>query len=201
MPNSISTKILPFTDVDKKLFLFSEKDKLRTVDDLIINLKLLIQHSCTANYKVRGEMEVVDKCSMVLNEDKLDCERKRLKALLVAEKEKVAKRKRLGSEENGMRKRKKVDADSLPIVLSVDELVGKRCEHFTFDFNGKKKWFVGTVVCLKPDNNFELVVRYDCEEENFYSFSFADFEMGHVRLLPLVPRKLIGKKIKVIKVF
>ena len=62
-------------------------------------------------------------------------------------------------------KRKKVEIrfESVPVVTNPDELVGKRVQHLTFDYEGKEKWDKGTVICIKPNTESELVIRYDCE--------------------------------------
>ena len=94
-------------------------------------------------------------------------------------------------------KRKKASEDTLlntPIVTSVDELVGKRVQHLTFDYDGKEKWFLDVVVCQKPDSDTELVIRYDCEDK-LYSFDFSDFK-SVIKLTSVTPTDLLGKRIR-----
>ena len=80
-------------------------------------------------------------------------------------------------------------------MTSVDELVGKRVQHLTFDYDGKEKWFPGVVVCQKPDSDTELVIRYDCEDK-LYSFNFSDFKNSVVKLTSVTPTDLFGKRIR-----
>ena len=61
-------------------------------------------------------------------------------------------------------KKKKPNEDfelNAPIVTSVEELVGKKVQHLTFDYDGEEKFFPGVVVCQKPNSDTELVIRYD----------------------------------------
>ena len=80
-------------------------------------------------------------------------------------------------------KKKKPNEDSelnVLIVTSVEELVGKKVQHVTFDYNGEEKFFPGVVVCQKPNSDTELVIRYDCEDR-LYSFNFPDFQNSIVK--------------------
>ena len=121
-------------------------------------------------------------------------EEDRLRKLYHKEVEKLLKNKK----EERQTKRKKANEDALlniPIVTSVDELVGKRVHHLTFDYDGKEKWFSGVVVCHKPDSDTELVIRYDCEDK-LYSFNFSDFKNSVVKLTSVTPTDLFGKRIR-----
>ena len=60
------------------------------------------------------------------------------------------------------------------IVTSVEELVGKKVQHLTFDYTGEEKIFPGVVVCQKPNSDTEFVIRYDYEDR-LYSLNFSDF--------------------------
>ena len=95
-------------------------------------------------------------------------------------------------------KRKKVEIrfESVPVVTNPDELVGKRVEHFTFDYEGKVKRYKGTVICIKPNTESELVIRYDCEY-TLYRFAYSNVENELVKLLHLSPPDFINKKITV----
>ena len=53
---------------------------------------------------------------------------------------------------------------NVPIVTSVEELVGKKVQHLTFDYDGEEKIFPGVVVCQKSNSDTELVICYDCED-------------------------------------
>ena len=80
-------------------------------------------------------------------------------------------------------------------MTSVEELVGKRVYHLTFDYDSKVKWFLGVVVCQKPDSDTELVICYDCEDK-LYSFNFSDFKNSVVKLKLVTPTDLLGKRIR-----
>ena len=131
---------------------------------------------------------------IVLSETKLLEEKDRLRSLCRREVEKLVKKKK----EEPQAKRKKAHQDALldiPIVTSVDKLVGKRVQHLTFDYDGKEKWFPGVVVCQKPDSDTELVIRYDCEDK-LYSFNFSDFKNSVLKLTWVTPTDLLGKRIR-----
>ena len=80
-------------------------------------------------------------------------------------------------------------------MTSVDELVGKRVHHLTFDYDDKEKWFSSVVVWHKPDSDTELVIRYDCEDK-LYSFNFSEFKNSVVKLTSATPTDLFGKRIR-----
>ena len=92
-------------------------------------------------------------------------------------------------------KRKKVEIrfESVPVATNPDEL--ERVEHLTFDYEGKEKWYKGTVICIKPNTWSELVIIYDCED-TLYCFHYSDFENEFVKLLYLSPPDFLNKKIK-----
>ena len=84
---------------------------------------------------------------------------------------------------------------NVPIVTSVEELVRKKVQHLTFDYDGEEKFFPGVVVCQKPNSDTELVIRYDCEDR-YYSFNFSDSQNSVVKLLPVTHAYFIGKRIR-----
>ena len=95
-------------------------------------------------------------------------------------------------------KKKKPNEDfelNAPIVTSVEELVGKKVQHLTFDYDGEEKIFPGVVVCQKPNSDTELVICYDCEDI-LYFFNFSDFQNSVVKLLPVTHADFIGKRIR-----
>ena len=84
---------------------------------------------------------------------------------------------------------------NVPIVTSVEELVGKKVQHLTFDYDREEKFFPCVVVCQKPNSDTELVIRYDCEERLYY-FNFSDFQNSVVKLLPVALVDFIGNRIR-----
>ena len=95
-------------------------------------------------------------------------------------------------------KKRKRDSEYLnynPVVWCIEELIGKKVEHVTFECYGNGKWFKGVVICQKPESQSELVIRYDCEKK-FYSFSFTNFLNGDVKLVPVTCNYLTGKNIR-----
>ena len=84
---------------------------------------------------------------------------------------------------------------NVPIVTSVEELVGKKVQHLTFDYDGEEKFFPGVVVCQKPNSDTKLVIYYDCEDR-LYSFNISDFQNSVVELLPVTNAFFIGKRIR-----
>ena len=73
---------------------------------------------------------------------------------------------------------------NVPIVTSVEELVVKKVQHFTFDYNGEEKFSPGVVVCQKPNSNIEPVIRFDCEDNSIvkiFPVTHADFISKRIR--------------------
>lgn len=67
----------------------------------------------------------------------------------------------------------------------------------TTGFDGKsEKWFSSVVICVHPKDKGDLVIRYDCELDKSYSFSFEEFERGSLVWVPLTPERVLGKKIQ-----
>ena len=172
---------------DRKLFFLSEKGQ-----ELTDNLKILLRQLKNDKTITRSSLE--SNLPIVLSQTKLLEEKDRLRKLCHKEVEKLLKKKK----EEPQTKRKKANEDALlniPIVTSVDELVGKRVQHLTFDYDGKEKWFPGVVVCQKPDSDTELVIRYDCEDK-LYSFNFSDFKNSVVKLILVKLTDFLGKRIR-----
>ena len=162
------------------------------MQELTDNLKNLLRQ--LKNDKTITKSSLESNLPIVLSETKLLKEKDRLRSLCHKEVEKLLKKKK----EEPQTKRKKANQDALldiPIVTSVDELVGKRVQHLTFDYDGKEKWFPGVVVCQKPDSDTELVIRYDCEDK-LYSFNFSDFKNSVVKLTSVTPTDPLGKPIR-----
>ena len=162
------------------------------MQELTDNLKNLLRELKNDKTITRSSLE--SNLPIVLSQTKLLEEKDRLRKLCHKEVEKLLKKKK----EEPQTKRKKANEDALlniPIVTSVDELVGKRVQHLTFDYDGKEKWFPGVVVCQKPDSDTELVIRYDCEDK-LYSFNFSDFKNSVVKLTLVKLTDFLGKRIR-----
>ena len=84
---------------------------------------------------------------------------------------------------------------NVPTLTSVEELVRKKVQHLIFVYNGEEKIFPDVLVCQKPNSDTKVVIRYDCEDR-LYTFKFSDFQNSIVRLLPVTPTDLIGKRIR-----
>ena len=128
---------------------------MQELTDNLENLLRQLKHDKTI---VRSSLEY--NLPIVLSQTKLLKEKHRLRKLCHKEVEKLLKKKK----EEPQTKRKKTNEDALlnmPVVTSVDELVGKRVQRLTFDYDGKEKCFPGVRVCQKPDSDTELVIRYD----------------------------------------
>ena len=177
--------------VDKKLFVLSEKGENKSIEKLIENLKSVMRQLREDNNLL--QKSAASNFSQIIPVGRLIEEKERLKELYKREEEKLSKK-------FGPPKPKKIKLDNsskqTPFVTSAEEIIGKRVEHLTFDYNGKEKWFTGTVICQKADNESELVIRYDCENTTFYSFPYSDYENGNIRLLPVSVNDFIGKNIK-----
>ena len=89
------------------------------------------------------------------------------------------------------------DADSrvqLPTIACQDDLIGKRVSHLTTDQKGKPEWYNGTVICLKPSSDSELVIKYD-GYETLYSFDYSELHDGLLELIAVEPEYALGKVI------
>jgi len=173
--------------LDKKLFYFSEKGIHKSVEELKNNLCVLISQlrKDTTYFPTTSNSSLPS----ILSINKFEGEKSRLKGLLDLEKKKL-------EVSSPKPKRMKISQiQSLPDILSPLDLIGKRVEHFTFDQSGKQKWFDGLVVCLKPQSDNELVMRHSCEDK-LYSLPFEDLNSGLLKLKPLTPIFLTGKKIR-----
>ena len=162
------------------------------MQELTDNLKNLLRQLKNDNTITKFSLE--SNLPIVLSETKLLEEKDRLRNFCHKEVDKLLKKKK----EEPQTKRKKANEDALlniPIVTSVDEIVGKRVQHLTFVYDGKEKWFPGVVVCQKPDSDTKLVIRYDCEDK-LYSFNFSDFKNSVVKLISVTPTDLLGKRIR-----
>ena len=141
---------------------------------------------------IRSSLE--SNLQIVLSQTKLLEEKDRLRNLCHKEVEKLLKKKK----EKARTKRKKGNEDALlniPIVTSVDEFVGKRVQHLPLDYDGKERWFLGVVVCRKPDSDTELVIHYDSEDK----LILLIFQASRILLLNwLQPHQQIflGKRIR-----
>ena len=154
-------KILPPCNINKKLFQLSEKGKNKSIEMLTRNLKTLITEIIKSTAIV-VETERVDICDIVIPKNKLDSEKERLKLLLASECNKLKKKDIVSNGPSKAKKKKsnnveleKTDSDCIPIVTSIDELIGKKVKHLTVDYDGQEKWFSGIVVCVKPDTTTE----------------------------------------------
>ena len=129
---------------------------MKTASELTENLKLLIdQLKKAVAVAVVGSSQPNSKTLLQRNE--LESEKKRLKELLQNEVAKI----RDGKLPKTTKKKQSKKADSIPIVTTIEELVGKQVDHFIFDYDGKERWCRGTVVERKPETESELVIRYD----------------------------------------
>ena len=103
------------------------------------------------------------------------------------------KRTRLNSKSNSSALPK--NDDFLPQVESPDELVGKRVAHFTADGDKKGRWYEGVVVCLKPNSDTELVIKYDGDEQ-FYACDYSEFaEHELLQVIEIQPEWALGRMI------
>ena len=174
--------------LDKKLFHFSEKGIHKSVEELKENLCILISQlrkDTTSSFPINSNPSLPS----ILATNKFEGEKCRLKKLLDLEK------KKLDVSSPKAKRKKSSQIQSLPDISSPSDLIGKRVEHFTFDSSGKQKWYDGWVVCLKPSDDSELVMRYSCEDK-LYSLPFEDFNFGLLKLKPLTADFLTGKKIR-----
>ena len=103
------------------------------MQELTDNLKNLLRQ--LKNDKTITKSSLESNLPIVLSETKLLEEKDRLRNL--KEVEKLLKKKK----EEPQTKRKKANEDALlniPIVTSADELMGKRVQHLTFDYDCKE---------------------------------------------------------------
>ena len=135
--------------------MLSEKGKLKSIEAILLNLKILISEVNKSTTVIANEFNEVDISIAIIPKNKLDAEKERLRSLLISESNKVqVKNTKSNSDPPKSKKKRKeseVDSDIIPIVSCINELIGKRVEHLTVDYDGKDKWFSGVVICQKPD--------------------------------------------------
>ena len=126
---------------DKKLFYFYEKGQVKSVKELTKNLKILLRQLNNGKTVIRSPAE--QNLPIVISQNKLHEEKDRLKRLCQKEVDKLLKK-----QQQPFAKKKKPNEDlelNVPIVTSVEELVGKKVQHLTFDYNREEKFFPGVV--------------------------------------------------------
>ena len=105
------------------------------MQELTDNLKNLLRELKNDKTITRSSLE--SNLPIVLSQTKLLEEKDRLRKFCHKEVEKLLKKKK----EEPQTKRKKANEDALlniPIVTSADELMGKRVQHLTFDYDCKE---------------------------------------------------------------
>ena len=141
----------------KIFFYLSEKGQVKSVKGLTENLKTLLRQLKNDKTVIRSSAE--QNIPIVISQNKLHEEKDRLKKLCPELADKLLQKKQKPFE-----KKKKPNEDlelNVPIVTSVEELVGKKVQHLTFNYNGEKNFFPGVVLCQKPNSDTEIVIRYD----------------------------------------
>ena len=169
-------------------FFLSEKGQVKSVNELTENLKALSRQLKNDKTVIRSSAE--QNSPIVISQNKLHEEKDGLKILCQKEVDKL-----LNKKQQPFAKKKKPNEDAelnVPIVTSVEELVGKKVQHLTFDYSGEENFFSVVVVCQKPNSDTELMIRCDCEDR-LYSFNFSDFQNSSVKLIPVTPAYFIGK--------
>ena len=104
---------------------------MKTLLRLLKNDKTVIRSSAEQSF------------SIVISQNKLHEEKDRLKKLCQKEVDQLLKKK-----QKPFAKKRKPNEDlelNVPIVTSVEELVGKKVQHLTFDYNREEKFFPGVV--------------------------------------------------------
>ena len=189
--------LLESNNVDSSLFKFSCNKVSFSSTKLRENLQKVI--SCVdelnVDFQVNSDKIFVPLPS-VISVEKLTREKERLKELLVKEcaqktevNEPRAKKQKTVVHKSVTERNK----NKLPEVEGIHDLVGKRVCHLSTDDNGKPRWFDGTVICVKPDSNYEeMVIRYD-GYQTLYSFDFSEFSESLLKLIPLEPDHVVGK--------
>ena len=127
---------------DKKLFFLSEKGQVKSVKELTENLKTLLRQLKNGKNVIRSSAE--QNLPIVISQNKLHEEKDRLKKLCQKEVDKLLEKK-----QQPFANKKKPNEDfelNVTIVTSVEELVGKKVPHLTFDYDGEEKIFPGVVV-------------------------------------------------------
>ena len=107
-------------------------------------------------------------------------------------------KKKISLQNQPFAKKKKRNEDSelnVPIVTSIEEVVGTNVQHLTFDYIAEEKCILGVVVCQKLNSDTELVIRYNCEDRS-HSFNSSDFQNPIIKLLPFTHADFISKRIR-----
>ena len=119
----------------------SEKGQVKSVKELTENLKTLLRQLKNDKAVIRSSVE--QNFPVVISQNKLHEEKDGFKKFCQKEVDKLLKKK-----QQSFAKKKKPNEDlelNVPIVTSVEELVGKKVQHLTFDYNREEKFFPGVV--------------------------------------------------------
>ena len=131
---------------------------MKTLLRLLKNDKTVIRSSAEQSFYI------------VISQNKLHEEKDRLKKLCQKEVDQLLKKK-----QKPFAKKRKPNEDlelNVPIVTSVEELVGKKVQHLTFYYNGEETFFPGIVVCQKTNSDTELVIPYDRKTTSCHTCRF-----------------------------
>ena len=107
-------------------------------------------------------------------------------------------KKKISLQNQPFAKKKKSNEDSelnVPIVTSIEEVVGTNVQHPTFDYIGEEKCILGVAVCQKLNSDTELVIHYNCQDRS-HSFNSSDFQNPIIKLLPFTHADFISKRIR-----
>ena len=121
--------ILSCDNVDKKLFYLSHNGVMKSSDEICTNLKVLIDQ-LKKDKSVATSHSKNNNMLTILPRNKLESEKDRLKDLLSAEVKKNLERgMHPKTKKRKVNKKSNKKADTIPIITSMEELVGKRVEH------------------------------------------------------------------------
>ena len=197
---------------DKTLFQMSTGGKQFTAEMMASNLKLIIAKMDKERESVISEI-MPDNCSTgateseprIISREKLEEQKKKYKKL--AEKEEIKSGKKrsaenLPHETHQVKAKRKRQArqteqiDSVPTIVTPEDLVGKKVTHYCVGEDGQLDWFEGTVIGIHGGNRNspDFLIRYVGFEELFL-FSYCEFKEGKLKLVSLVADDVVGKRI------
>ena len=87
--------------------------------------------------------------------------------------------------------------ESIPLVMSPEDLIGKRIRHQFELKNGDTKWYWGTIISKdKNKKNPVFEIKYDRHKKIYHlKDMMTDYQNEDLKLVPITPDDLIGKTI------
>ena len=180
----------------------------KTVNKIPLDSSQLLQNLITIIQAADAETQVLQEASnsdrlqpKVFTKEQLLREKKKLDEKMIITEEKTDKKKRKRGESINMSHKKMRLEDgsmeSIALVTSPEDLIGKRIRHQFELKNGDTKWYWGTIISKdKNKKNPVFEIKYDRHKKIYHlKDMMTDYQNEDLKLVPITPDDLIGKTI------